>query len=940
MPTKLRREDDIDNAYNYTPGAEDLKSAESSTDDSYVQAGLDQLDAYRDDPANASRDAVNSRESDTSEASGGWTVNRSEGGEKGASKTEYAVKILKKGGPTGIILSALLGLGGLFSFFGGPGLLIVQIAEVVTDKFNSQVASMDDRRMRILRGKLDAATNGKCSGLVTLRCKYSTFSQRDIDAFKRQGIEVVGDKKSVIGRTKATSLKFTDPVTKEVSTITSKEFDSFRRTNIGFQKALISSYNSKFVSLHDPISLKSLFKSKTSYREPFGDGEKTQEERDKKVLTATREGQPVEKRPRVTVSDTCDATCAAEENKRIDALNDLGNDAERVARDGLKSAQPSGVKTVVSTANSLAVLDDVCMVPRLISAIGTGAKVLRAQQLIRYAMLFLTTASMIKSGDAKPDDVSYFGNTLTKTVQESDGNITKSATDSIGYRYAAFGDKGSTNSSSLYKVGGGVGGDLDGLATKMYGAVGGKGTCDFLANPWTQGAGILISFVPFGGQAIKAGSIAAKAAVKAVVKQLAKGILIGLTLNQIINYLTGIATDMVAGVVVDGTTFGEQSGDAMVTGSAEFHTQTSGMGGNLPLTPDQALAYNSEQERVLAMYDEYDRATLSPLDVTSKATFLGSISYGLLPYLSKMNSISGTISSIASISFSGMKNLTQSSRAHAETADDYRQCEDYQYIEFDVATTPMCNILRGIPAKYLGIEPDKINQTLIASGDIDETSGEPISTKYTDFVAKCLSGEPLQDTDCLLTGPDADTRALFAVHFIDQRVMNISDNGLDTPSPANGPATTSIGGYALPVDQKWFDQHPEWFSKPHHDHPSADIPVPTGTPIYAVTSGRVTAAPNGYGLGVGVTILGDDNIQYDYGHGSDGGKIVKTGDIVKAGQLIMHSASTGDSTGPHLHLGMKRNGVKTCPQTLLTALGKKLATLPSVQSLPTSGCTN
>jgi murein DD-endopeptidase MepM/ murein hydrolase activator NlpD len=144
----------------------------------------------------------------------------------------------------------------------------------------------------------------------------------------------------------------------------------------------------------------------------------------------------------------------------------------------------------------------------------------------------------------------------------------------------------------------------------------------------------------------------------------------------------------------------------------------------------------------------------------------------------------------------------------------------------------------------------------------------------------------------------------------------------------------------LPVDQKWYDQNPVWFSKPHHDYPAADIPVPLGTPVYAVTSGRVIRAPAGYGLGEGVTIMGDDGYQYDYGHGSDGGKIVKVGDIVKAGQLIMHSASTGNSTGPHLHLGISKNRVKSCPQKLLIALGEKSATLPTPQSLPTSGCSN
>ena len=54
------------------------------------------------------------------------------------------------------------------------------------------------------------------------------------------------------------------------------------------------------------------------------------------------------------------------------------------------------------------------------------------------------------------------------------------------------------------------------------------------------------------------------------------------------------------------------------------------------------------------------------------------------------------------------------------------------------------------------------------------------------------------------------------------------------------PATLAVSGdYALPLERRWYDEHPEWFTKPHHDYPAADIPVPVGTPLYAVTNGVV-----------------------------------------------------------------------------------------------------
>lgn len=162
---------------------------------------------------------------------------------------------------------------------------------------------------------------------------------------------------------------------------------------------------------------------------------------------------------------------------------------------------------------------------------------------------------------------------------------------------------------------------------------------------------------------------------------------------------------------------------------------------------------------------------------------------------------------------------------------------------------------------------------------------------------------------------------------------------------------TIVGDMSLPVDQKWYDQHPIWFTKDHHDYPSADIPVPKGTKVYAVAGGKITKAPikdiNCSGCasgsyGRGVEIDSGNGITMIYAHGSDGGDIpgAAKGDTVKAGQMIMHSASTGNSTGPHLHYEIQVNGDRVCPQNLLKALGEGSKTLPNIAELPKSGCTN
>ncbi|MDQ6836842.1 MAG: peptidoglycan DD-metalloendopeptidase family protein [Actinomycetota bacterium] len=159
----------------------------------------------------------------------------------------------------------------------------------------------------------------------------------------------------------------------------------------------------------------------------------------------------------------------------------------------------------------------------------------------------------------------------------------------------------------------------------------------------------------------------------------------------------------------------------------------------------------------------------------------------------------------------------------------------------------------------------------------------------------------------------------------------------ETPGRCSSGLSVGGGSYALPVDIRWYRQHPAWFTKPHHDYPAADIPVPAGTPVLAAATGSVTTAPAGGACGLGVIVHGDDGATYTYCHGSDGGQIVRPGQRVRVGQLIMHSGSSGNSTGPHLHFAISVNGQNRCPQPFLVALAKGLSTDPKL--LPAAGCT-
>src|SRR5665647_849292 len=87
---------------------------------------------------------------------------------------------------------------------------------------------------------------------------------------------------------------------------------------------------------------------------------------------------------------------------------------------------------------------------------------------------------------------------------------------------------------------------------------------------------------------------------------------------------------------------------------------------------------------------------------------------------------------------------------------------------------------------------------------------------------------------------------------------------VDSGGCGSGSSDTVVGSYSLPLDKKWYTQHKDWFTKPHHDYPAADIPVPPGTPVYSMSEGKVTQAPAGGSCGNGVMVDAGGGIIFLY----------------------------------------------------------------------------
>ncbi|MBU0557479.1 MAG: M23 family metallopeptidase [Alphaproteobacteria bacterium] len=97
-------------------------------------------------------------------------------------------------------------------------------------------------------------------------------------------------------------------------------------------------------------------------------------------------------------------------------------------------------------------------------------------------------------------------------------------------------------------------------------------------------------------------------------------------------------------------------------------------------------------------------------------------------------------------------------------------------------------------------------------------------------------------------------------------------------------------------------------------HAGLDFSAGSGTPIYAVTDGRVTYSGWHGGHGKFVKIQHSGGLGSGYAHMSR--IAVAAGQRVKRGQVIGYVGSTGLSTGPHLHYELYRNGRTINPATV------------------------
>ena len=157
--------------------------------------------------------------------------------------------------------------------------------------------------------------------------------------------------------------------------------------------------------------------------------------------------------------------------------------------------------------------------------------------------------------------------------------------------------------------------------------------------------------------------------------------------------------------------------------------------------------------------------------------------------------------------------------------------------------------------------------------------------------------------------------ALESDHWITEKVHSYNDIALkDLADTVPLILIDSLHRYCIPHPGPVTSRYKYRWKRAHK---GIDIGLHTGDAIYAAFDGIVRAAlpinlTGGYG---NVLVIRHPNgLETYYGHLSH--FIVKSGDIVKAGELIGYGGNTGRSTGPHLHFETRYMGQAFDPERI------------------------
>jgi len=771
LPTEEERES------KYNPG--ELKARETFGGPSYSGAGVDQAEAFANDPKNASvkkelgaTQALKKAE----EMSGAGYTNNFTGGD--AKKNGYKVKILKRvgifGGAGGIIGVVIFLLSGFLPMSG----LILNLSETSTANRDSQ-GTIFSRRLYNVVDKMmsDSVTSGSCQ-TVKIACRFSRPSNALLANLERHGIVGLRADGTPVGKTslgfneKPAKYQFTGPDGKAQPPIDAKDFGKNLRTNSAFNKAFTLGFNGRYWAYADSF-IKNLFYKPNSLDRS---GQTTKEldpdnptDNIKNIAESGNTDDPLRE-----ATDPTAKSGAARELLEEAVENELEKTGTKVVKGGLDPIITGGVLACVA-----------------MNAPGFVTKVVRLYQMrqeIALAFsLVLVTSSMLKSGDVPPETMALVGGLLTASSLKSDGTKTKSAMDSFGIKNILFNDTSSPDESYKKMIPGYAVGQQFKPINEFANSPLLKEGCSKISSPEADvAAGAIeggISVATGGAGAVVFGivkgagkTLVAMGSVQLLIEKLVEYKAVEKATNALFDFIGPDAIADLLGNEDIANATEEDLGNAVGGGLSLFFSQSCLATGCAPLTTSQLSSYNKISQESMIAYAEQEREGRSPFDISSPYTFLGSIVSGYYKNSYVPGSFLKTATSSIGYTLSQFTKLF-SPNSYAAADDLAARCGYASEFGVDssIAIGAFGEICAGIPAEYLDESVDNVLTSV--EGDIDEDTGMPTEDgEISLMLGDCGTGDLLNAKGCTITD---QKRANQSIYMYDLRIITALNGDKD-----------------------------------------------------------------------------------------------------------------------------------------------------------------
>lgn len=619
-------------------------------------------------------------------------------GGKGKGKASGKVKgkgKFKKYGPVGLLLSLLLGGGGIM--MGAQSLLPFGIVSQFQEKFDSLKTVAELRSNAFLKFQLDPTrTKNPIRATIFGNSKFK-ITNKQTAKLKNQGIEV--EEMSIDGR--ATKiLKFDDGSGSPKIIVADAKVKSKLEGSITFKDAYndIPDFRNGYIkssrtwrgsvgAWFDSMTLRFLQSNKLTRNrfKNWQDKVRAEQAGNTKGLlsdtmkTKNMDGE-MESKVR-TVKDTedfIDDDGVSQKKGKVDEVNsklkfqiDYKNkaDIDKFFADA-KSKMESKASGMISGAVNIT-----CAIVSFIGIVNMLLVAHEAIQILQLVSSFLESVQKTQAGQGDDSPMNDLVNGLTTPANTTDlmgeGDNVREVTTREGVNamesqgMASIFGGGPINQNDVSAGSFNISGKLEGIMAKIGLSIASFMTCA-AAKVAAAFAGLAMDAIAIVTCALSFGiGCLVKAAVDAG-SAIATSVGIAALISGAITVLTPIvmkifARDLIANLA------GEDLGNALVSGANMYMGKNHLSGGGSPGNLQKVAEFYREHQRVIANEARYQQETRSPFDVTSQYTFLGSIMHSLTPLSTQTSSVTKAVSNFGNIVTSSVTALLPTAQALDET---------------------------------------------------------------------------------------------------------------------------------------------------------------------------------------------------------------------------------------------------------------------------------